>query len=664
MRLPIVAVTALLAVAAFSQRSRELPAVRLDTPPVVDGVVQEQEWAAAARSEGFVDRFTETVPAGFNTLVYAAYTDEGAYFAIVAFDPDPSQIRATEYRREANLGADDRLSVILNPFGTLVDEDENRFTVNPRGATRAEFAGGRAAKREWQGEWTAKARITDTGWEAEFFIPWHILRLPGAGTRTMTINFARSIPRAQLDLQWSSLGPERREEYIGRWVGVDLPAIAQPIVLQLLPFSIFKAEEDRNRPSIHAGVDGRVQLTSSLTGLLTVNPDFENIEQSVVGIDFSQFERLGDETRPFFTEGEEFFRFGGRSVRMFAPQRIGQIDAGIKTFGKMTSDLSAGALIVERFGKQTGVVLQMQQSWGSTSELTVGYVFDETETLDNHSVGLDGRYRLAQPWTINTRFGMTDDSDLGTGYRYDASLSYNSGPITLGGGWQRIDANFLPRLGFAPRRGFEGAEFFGFYRREYQTGSIARFEGNVFVNSRDDVETGRLYERSISAGSEVSFRRGPEIEIRHDNNTFSDLADLRTSVQIRYPSDDPIRNFSAEYVLGEIGGEQYREIRGSVRWRFEWGLSVAGSLQFVKLGADDDSQHVFNITYELSEFQSISARAILRDNDVNWYAAYRLSGDFGPEYFVIVGDPNSRTFTERLAFKVILPFDLVLGSRS
>lgn len=638
--------------------------MRLATPPVVDGVVSQEEWAMAARSEGFVDRFSERVPTGFNTIVYAGYTDEGAYFAIVAEDPQPSEIRATEYRREANLGADDRLTVVLNPFGTLVGEDQNRFTVNPNGATRAEFAGGRAAKREWQGEWTAKARITSAGWEAEFFIPWRVLRLPEAGVRTMTVNFIRSIPRAQLELQWSSLGPERRNEYIGRWRDLALPAIPQPIVLQLLPFSVFQAERDTDRLSIHSGVDGRINVSSSLTGLLTVNPDFQNIERSVVGVDFSQFERLGDETRPFFSEGGEFFQFGGRSVRMFAPQRIGQIDVGAKAFGKLTSDLSAGALLVERFGKQTGAVFQMQQSWGSRSELTFGYVFDRTESLENHAYGVDGRYRFSRPWTVNTRFGYTDDSVLGAGYRYDASLSYTAGPLTLGGGWQRIDATFLPRLGFAPRRGFEGAEFFGFYRREYQTGALARVEGSLFANVRDDVETGGLYERSASASVNLSLRKGPSIELRHNNSTFATLADLRTSLQIRFPSDDPIRNFGAEYVQGQVKGKDYRELRGSVRWRFEWGLSLAGSLQFVQLGAEHDSQHVFNLTYELSEFQSVSARAVIRNGDVNWYAAYRLSGNFGPEYYVIVGDPNSRTFTERLAVKVLVPFDLVLHSRS
>ncbi|MER3461625.1 MAG: hypothetical protein C4342_00915, partial [Armatimonadota bacterium] len=74
-----------------------------------------------------------------------------------------------------------------------------------------------------------------------------------------------------------------------------------------------------------------------------------------------------------------------------------------------------------------------------------------------------------------------------------------------------------------------------------------------------------------------------------------------------------------------------------------------------------DAQHVFNVSYELSEFQSVSGRAIFRDGEWNVYATYRFSGDFGPEYFVIIGDPNARTFRSRIALKVVLPFDLILN---
>lgn len=659
MRWLLLSVVCLSLAHASAQRARDLPAVRLEVPPIVDGVVRAEEWAPAARSEGFVDRFSERPIEGFNTVVYAGYTDGGAYFALVAHDPSPNLIRATEYRREGNLSSDDRLTVQLNPFGTFDNDDANSFSVNPKSATQARFAGGRAAKREWQGEWIAIARITEEGWEAEFFIPWRILRLPPQGTHTMSINFERQIPRAQLELQWSSLGPERLEENIGRWLDVQLTRIPQPRILQLLPFAIPSLDEDRGE-SLHTGVDGRMQFSPGMTGSLTINPDFENVENAIIGIDFSRFERLAEETRPFFTEGDEFFRFGGMSVRMFAPQRIEQIDTGLKAFGKIGNESTIGALLTQRFGREAAAVIRYQRVWGANAEFTLGYVLSDDEKVTNHTIGVDGRYRLSEQWTLNGRFGVTDDTVLRQGFRSDASLSYRSGAITVGAGWQRIDAEFLPRLGFAPRRGFQGGEAFAFYRRSYDSGALAGVEGNLFANSRTDVETGGLFEKSVSAGFQAAFRRGARIEIRHNNSTFSDLSDIRTNVKIDYPSDDPIRNGGINYTFGTVGGERYEEFGMSVRWRFLWGLSASVSLQFVSFEGAHEAQHVFNLTYELGEFQSVSARAIFRDDESNVYAAYRLSGNFGPEYFVIIGDPNARSFRSRVALKMVIPFDLIL----
>ncbi|MER3414071.1 MAG: hypothetical protein C4341_07535 [Armatimonadota bacterium] len=660
MRWLLLSLACLLPFHASAQRARELPAVRLDPPPVIDGIVEAQEWASAASSKGFVDRFSERLIAEFNTFIYAGYTEEGAYFAIVAHDPNPGLIRATEYRREGNVSADDSVSVQLNPFGTLEGQDWNTFTVNPRGATQARFAGGRATKREWQGEWLALARTTDTGWEAEFFIPWRILRVPGEGKHTMTLNFERRVPRAQLELQWSSLGPERLPENTGRWVGVELPRVPQPHIFQLLPFVVASMHDDKGA-SVHSGVDGRMPLSRGLTGLLTINPDFENIENAVVGIDFSRFERLADETRPFFTEGEEFFRFGGTSVRMFAPQRIGQIDAGLKAFGKISTESSVSALFTQRFGREEAAVLRYQRVWGANAELTFGYVLSDKDDVRNHSFGVDGRYRLSQQWSLNGWFAATDDSDKGNGYRSNVSFSYRTGGLTVGAGWQRVDSEFLPRLGFAPRRGFEGVEAFGFYRKSYDSGALAQVEANLFANSRNDVETGGLFEKSVSGSVKASFRKGPRVELGHNNSAFPALADRRTNVVVRYPSDDPIRNGAIEYAFGTVDAMRYEEIRMSARWRFLWGLSASASLQFVSLAGDMDAQHVFNVSYELSEFQSVSGRAIFRDGEWNVYATYRFSGDFGPEYFVIIGDPNARTFRSRIALKVVLPFDLILN---
>ncbi|MCH8274364.1 MAG: hypothetical protein IH851_06205 [Armatimonadetes bacterium] len=373
---------AALACAAFADSNRRLPGRRLAAPPVIDGVVSLDEWSAAASSEGFVDRFTDR-ETEFKTSVFAGYDDRFLYFGFICFDPDPSRIRATEYRLEGNLSGDDRLTIRINPFGTFRRDDFNRFQINPRGATKADFAGGRAAKREWRGAWSVAARITERGWEAELRIPWDILRLPPAGVRDLTLNFDRVVPRAQQETQWSSLGPSNLEELHGVWTQVDVPAAASAAVLQALPYQILGGDQN-GAMVFNTGVDFRQQFPPQLDALGTINPDFENVEGAILGIEFSRFERLTDERRPFFTEGEEFFRMGGFGSRMFAPQRIGMIDFGAKLFGKISDEENIGALFTSQLGSEIASVLRYQRTWGAKASVTGLHThYDAGEGLRN-----------------------------------------------------------------------------------------------------------------------------------------------------------------------------------------------------------------------------------------------------------------------------------------
>ena len=49
---------------------------------------------------------------------------------------------------------------------------------------------------------------------------------------------------------------------------------------------------------------------TTLTGVATIKPDFQTIEQDVTGINFSYTEKLLTDRRPFFAEGSEFFHVG------------------------------------------------------------------------------------------------------------------------------------------------------------------------------------------------------------------------------------------------------------------------------------------------------------------------------------------------------------------
>jgi hypothetical protein len=72
---------------------RSFPAQKLSRPPVIDGVVNPDEWAEAY----FVERFwspSRQQWGAFPTRAYIGYDSEAVYVAFICEDPDPSQIRA------------------------------------------------------------------------------------------------------------------------------------------------------------------------------------------------------------------------------------------------------------------------------------------------------------------------------------------------------------------------------------------------------------------------------------------------------------------------------------------------------------------------------------------------------------------------------------------
>src|SRR5262245_23812118 len=80
-------------------RPRVTP-TRTDTPPVIDGKLDDPVWKSAARLGGFVQqRPNEGTPASEKTDVYIAYDKDTLYFGIYAHYSDPTIMRANRVDR-------------------------------------------------------------------------------------------------------------------------------------------------------------------------------------------------------------------------------------------------------------------------------------------------------------------------------------------------------------------------------------------------------------------------------------------------------------------------------------------------------------------------------------------------------------------------------------
>jgi len=134
----------------------------------VDGVLAEAAWQESPT----IADFTQVEPRSGNpptevTEVWVAYTRDALYIAARCHDRNPRQIVATEMRRDAALGENDRIEIVLDTYHD--HRNAYYFATNAAGA----LVDGRVTENqepglEWDGMWMVRSRIDGEGWSAEF----------------------------------------------------------------------------------------------------------------------------------------------------------------------------------------------------------------------------------------------------------------------------------------------------------------------------------------------------------------------------------------------------------------------------------------------------------------------------------------------------------------
>ena len=201
----------------------DITAVRITKPPVIDGLVDEDEWAEAA----VVANFTQYEPrrgdpSDVRTEVLLLHDEGRLYVAFRAWDAEPITAQLTQ--RDADLFRDDAVAVVID---TTFDRRSGYYFVTNALGTQADGRiadDGRSADSSWDAPWQSAARRTDDGWSAELSIPLSSIRYAAGEKRTWGINFGRS-RRRTLELSfWSGpLDNQWRLSQAGRLVGLTVP---------------------------------------------------------------------------------------------------------------------------------------------------------------------------------------------------------------------------------------------------------------------------------------------------------------------------------------------------------------------------------------------------------------------------------------------------------
>lgn len=634
----------------LSPEPASVAAVKFSNPPRIDGTVDPSEWSGAGHIARSLVIGGTNQDSGEKGEVWIGYDDTYLYIAARIHLQNPHKISADEFRDNVSLGGNDNFQIEVDTFGLY--NDDNTIAFNANGATRLEIAGGRAAKLEWSGRVEARARRTPTGWEGEVRVPWALMPMPPAGPRDMKFEFDWYVSSTGRGVTTHTNSTDRTK--VHTLAGVEVPPINLTRSLLFLPYAYVGYDHESKEHIANAGLDFKSAISQEMNLVGTINPDFRNIEGDILNLDFSNFERLGNETRPFFQEGSDYYFFGmGR--RIFASQRIPTFDMGMNVYGNLGGNTRLGVMSTIDFGRQGtfagSYTFNPDQYWEYTAAFSALHREDE----DNFA----GRMNVSREmgnWDAFFDGAFTDDEVRGAGSAISAGMFYN---VPGWGGrffYDDVTEDFFPRIGFAPQTDFRGFNIGADREIEFTSGTLRSIEAGIgaFDYTRRD---GTHYREGVGGGVEFALANLIEVGFGVDYEHFEDRHDTVFSFGLEYPYTSSYRRVGIEIDQGVIEGERYTSIEAGLLYRPFQRLQLSLSGQAVQ-HTENEEQIVFNFNYLINKYESIGGRVVYNEKQWNWYASYRMGGNLGAEYFLILGDPNADTFQRTVVFKVTVPFTI------
>ena len=289
-------------------------------PPKIDGVLDDNIWKEAPVFSGFLQGDPDQgKPGTEKTNFQVAYDDEAIYFGVVCYDSEPDKISVRLGRRDSRLDSD-RISINIDPYH---DHQTGYWLSVYVSGVQYDGSHGGGHGSTWDGVWEVKTMIHDQGWNAEFKIPYHVLRFTRKSQYVWGFNVLRDISRKNERDFWVLITREQSGwvSNFGHLEGIR--NISPPSHLEVTPYLVGRSIHE-NQTSLFSSVGGNVRygITSGTSMIATINPDFGQVEADPAELNLSAFESYYEERRPFFVEGASVFQSG--DYELFYSRRIGK----------------------------------------------------------------------------------------------------------------------------------------------------------------------------------------------------------------------------------------------------------------------------------------------------------------------------------------------------
>jgi Domain of unknown function (DUF5916) len=647
---------------------------RIDIAPKLEDFVEMKPSPAfegkLASVSGLIQRVpTDGAPSTQRTDVYLGYDSKNLYAIFVAFDTEPSKIRARLSRRE-DIFDDDSVEIMLDTF-----HDHRRaysFLVNPMGVQAdALWTEDVGFDFSFDTIWESQAKLTERGYLVWMAIPFRSLRFASNDPQTWGIILNRGLPRSNEDTFWPPYSSRIQGRLNQEGAATGLSSISPGRNLQFIPYGIFRSFReldlrDPNRPVFdqrHAygrvGLDAKSVLKDKFVLDATINPDFSQVESDEPQVTVNQrFEVLFPEKRPFFLENSNYFN---TPINLVFTRRIVDPKYGLRLTGKdgpwavgllMADDASAGETIPrsDPNASKHAYFGIGRVSYDLGRQSNVGAIFTDREFAGSYNRvgGIDGRLTLNTNWV--TTFQGVVSSTLNTDGTYQAGPAAE---VTA----QRQGLHFTYNFdysdrsnGFVTEPGFDPQPDIHNIVQHFQY--TFRREGSTLISWAPIFDT---YETFDHGGNHLNSGFSPAMQVELKGQTYITLLYAKEMELLR-PKDFAVLPANNRYVRHTtevtVNTNYYRAV--SLKMDVRWGT---------RINYDAPNGQIPFLAGRTSVNTTLTVRPSRKLRVDNTYILFRLHdrmGGVGSMNNHIIRSKLNYQFTRALSFRFIGQYNSLL----
>ena len=571
----------------FAPPKRVMKALRTETPPKIDGVFDEAEWANA-------EVMTDFVNVGLNAYsedqanVRMLYDETYMYFAVEVMQPKADIVANVFKYDRIELRFEDYFQIGLD---TLHDGGQAYlFLFSPIGTRWDGREGIFGRNASWDGDWKVQTIIAEDRWYGEVRIPIGMMHLNRTDDQTWGINFRRRYTKKNHSHHWNydpnagftgqAQGPKFVADF-GILDDLDLAEVhiqRDPKVETYVSATSAHIEGGDSDLFLSSGLDAELRLSSHWTAQFTVNPDFGEVAADEGDVANRDTARFLFERRTFFNEGAELFQ---TPITVYDSRKITDIDTAAKITG--TGDgWTLASLVLRGAGSRSGedadfLVTRYYQDATENVQLGATLIAVDRQVGDNTVFGIDSRVKFSPTvvWTnqllqmtgqdeVNS---ITNETDSVSAHAFESGLEWGTQPWSFGLNFRKITEDFLPDLAFISRRDIMGPTFEVGYDRDFThpffESFFARAEVEHYVNH--DHET---VLRDYSLFGRVATHSDWDLNFWFQNDFHIPYHNNSNSIGTTYKRQDRFKSWRVNYTRGDFQNIPFDEYEVEKPFKF------------------------------------------------------------------------------------------------